>query len=697
MSTSLPVDAVPSVETLEETAHASLLRRLLKNPTGLVSMVFLALVLLVAIFAPWLAPQDPNRASALDILASPSSEHWLGTDGSGHDILSRLIVATRTSVAAALVALVVAAVIGISSGLVAGYYGRKWSGTFSWLASALMALPPIVMLLAARSVLGPSIWGIMVIFGILVAPAFYRVVYGAVTGVRHELYVDAARVFGLSDARIIGRHILSVVRAPAIILAAGVAGVAIAVQAGLDFLGLGDLSKPSWGGMLNDAFANIYTKPINLLWPSLAIGLTCIALALFGNALRDELERSAAADTLTLGSIVPATTQSAADSRWANESPYMQAVYDTLVHLSPTGEPEPWLATEWSLNDDKTVMTLKLRTDVKFTDGTPFNADAAAQNILRFRDGTSPNASNLANVADAKAVDDATLEITLTQPDPALLVYLGQNGGLMESPKQFGAADEQTKPVGSGPYVLDTGKTVVGSKYVYTKNADYWAPDSVYYDNLVITVLADKNTQVNAIKGGQVTGLNVIDQTTLKEIEGAGFRLFPHELDWTGLMLLDRAGSVNEALGKVEVRQAINYAIDRDAMLQAVAQGHGTVTGQIFPETSPGYDPPRRGLPVRPREGQGAAGRRRLPRRLRARHAAAPGGHHDQLRPGQAVPRRRGHHGQLHPAGREHRDQRHPRRQVRRHVLPAADGPDRVAGGELRPHRGGDVQPLPPA
>ena len=97
MSTSLPVDAVPSVETLEETAHASLLRRLLKNPTGLVSMVFLALVLLVAIFAPWLAPQDPNRASALDILASPSSEHWLGTDGSGHDILSRLIVATRSA------------------------------------------------------------------------------------------------------------------------------------------------------------------------------------------------------------------------------------------------------------------------------------------------------------------------------------------------------------------------------------------------------------------------------------------------------------------------------------------------------------------------------------------------------------------------------------------------------------------------
>ena len=150
--------------------------------------------------------------------------------------------------------------------------------------------------------------------------------------------------------------------------------------------------------------------------------------------------------------------------------------------------------------------------------------------------------------------------------------------------------DEQTTPVGTGPYVLDTSKTVVGSKYVYTKNPDYWAPDSVHYDNLVITVLADAQTQVNAIKGGQVNGLNVVDQTTLTQIEGAGFTAYPHELDWTGLMLLDRAGSLNPALAKVEVRQAINYAIDRDAMLKAVAQGHGTVTGQIFPETSPGYD-----------------------------------------------------------------------------------------------------------
>ena len=141
-----------------------------------------------------------------------------------------------------------------------------------------MALPGIVVLLAARAVLGPSMWLSMAIFGVLLSPAFFRLVYASVTAVRNELYVDAARVSGLSDRRIIARHILTVVRAPVIIQAAMVTGIAIAIQAGLDFLGLGDLTIPTWGTMLNDGFANIYTNPLLVLWPSLAIALTCIAL-----------------------------------------------------------------------------------------------------------------------------------------------------------------------------------------------------------------------------------------------------------------------------------------------------------------------------------------------------------------------------------------------------------------------------------
>lgn len=324
-----------------------------------------------------------------------------------------------------------------------------------------------------------------------------------------------------------------------------------------------------------------------------AIGGVALTVALAGcggSDGGDETPGGGGAGTLTLGVTVPATTQAAAEAYWANESPYMQAVYDTLVHLSPTGEPEPWLATEWSYNDDNTVLTLTLRTDVTFTDGTAFDADVAAQNILRFRDGTSQNAANLANVEDATAVDAATLEVTLKQADPALLTYFGQNAGLQASPKTFGAKDEKTNPIGSGPYILDTEKTVVGSRYVYSKNEDYWAPEQQHYDGLVLTVLADATTQVNAIKGGQVNGLNLVDLSTVDQTEAAGFTPFPHELDWTGLLLLDREGTSNPALGEVEVRQAINHAVDRQAMLDAVAKGHGTVTSQVFPAGSAAYD-----------------------------------------------------------------------------------------------------------
>jgi peptide/nickel transport system substrate-binding protein len=174
--------------------------------------------------------------------------------------------------------------------------------------------------------------------------------------------------------------------------------------------------------------------------------------------------------TLTLGVIVPATTFKAADMNFANESPYGQAVYDTLLMADPNGKVGPSLATEWKYNADRTVLTMKLRGDVTFTDGTKFNADAAAQNLVRFRDGASPNKSFLANLKDAKAVDETTVELTLTQPDPGLLNYLTQNAGMMGSPKAFGAADEKTKPVGSGPYILDTGATVIGSSYTFTKN-----------------------------------------------------------------------------------------------------------------------------------------------------------------------------------------------------------------------------------
>ena len=291
MTTTPPPGLGATVDPTRAVVRGHLLGRLLRNPLGMVAVTFLLLIVAAALLAPVLAPLDPDRADVQSILTGPSADHVLGTDGSGRDILSRLLFASRLSLAAAFVVVLVAAVLGVTGGLLAGYYGRWFAAVGRGLTSVLLALPGLVVLLAARTVLGPSLWSTMVVFGVLIAPAFYMLTASSVAAVRDELYVDAARVFGLSDVRILGRHVMVVVRGPVIVLGSTVFGIAISLQAGLDFLGLGDPSKPTWGAMLSSAFESLYSSPIQVLWPSLAIGLTCMALVLLGVALRDELER----------------------------------------------------------------------------------------------------------------------------------------------------------------------------------------------------------------------------------------------------------------------------------------------------------------------------------------------------------------------------------------------------------------------
>ena len=325
-------------------------------------------------------------------------------------------------------------------------------------------------------------------------------------------------------------------------------------------------------------------------WKSLTAAAAILALGLTGCSATSTSTSSGTPTTLTLGVIVPATTFAAADMNFANESPYGQAVYDTLLKEDPSGEVGPGLATKWEYNDTRTVLTLTLRDDVTFTDGTRFDADAAAQNLLRFRDGESPNKSFLASLGDAKAVDATHVELTLTQADPALLHYLTQNAGMQESPKAFANADLKTNPVGSGPYILDTAKTVIGTSYEFTKNPKYWDPTSVHYDKLSLKVFADVTAMLSAVKGGQLNGAKLTVNTNNAEVEAAGYTLNPFELDWTGLIFFDRAGTLNPAFKDVRVRQALNYAIDTKAMLTAVGEGLGTPTTQIFPTSSAAYD-----------------------------------------------------------------------------------------------------------
>ncbi|GLQ08284.1 dipeptide/oligopeptide/nickel ABC transporter ATP-binding protein [Devosia yakushimensis] len=268
-----------------------IVRSVLTNPLGLLAAALLTMVILAAVFAPQIAPFPADELQIFKINAPPGDGYFLGGDGSGRDIFSRLVYGARNTLTGALIAISVAASIGVTSGLFAGYFGGRREVVMSWISDGLMALPSLIVLLAFYQSLGSSIQVSMVIFGVMLAPGFYRLTRNLVNGVKHELYVDAARVSGLSDLRIIVRHILLVIRAPVIIQVSIVAGVSIVIQAGLEFLGLGDPAVPTWGGMLQDAFANMFVVPTAILWPGLAISVTVASFVLLANAIRDRLQQ----------------------------------------------------------------------------------------------------------------------------------------------------------------------------------------------------------------------------------------------------------------------------------------------------------------------------------------------------------------------------------------------------------------------
>ncbi|NEC66181.1 dipeptide/oligopeptide/nickel ABC transporter permease/ATP-binding protein [Streptomyces sp. SID9727] len=269
------------------------LRRVLRNPLGGLSAALLLLIVAAVLLAPVIASQDPGASSLSEAFAGPGGGHPLGMDSAGRDILARVLYGGRNTLGGALLALAIALVLGVPSGLFAGYRGGWFDSAANWTVNLVMALPAMVVLLASRAILGPDVHVLMIVLGVLVAPSFFRLVRGIVANVRGELYVDAAKVSGLSDTRIVARHVLTVVRGPIIIQIALVAGIAIALQAGLEFLGVGSGSSATWGAMLNEAFQNIQRAPRLILWPGLALGLTNCALVLLAGAVRDALEEQA--------------------------------------------------------------------------------------------------------------------------------------------------------------------------------------------------------------------------------------------------------------------------------------------------------------------------------------------------------------------------------------------------------------------
>ncbi len=276
-------------------ARASRLQRwdwLWADTRAKVASAWILVVLVVAVFAPLLAPADPLEQNLRSILAEPSGENLLGTDDIGRDFFSRLLYGARVSMFGAFLAVTVSMILGIPIGLLAGYLGGLVDNVLMRVVDSILGFPAIVLAIGLVAALGPGLTNAMVAVGVTFAPSVARLMRGQVLATKNHLYVDAAEQYGSPSWRTITRHILPNAVQPIIVQAALLLAVAFLAEAALSFLGLGaQPPTPSWGGMLSRSSQYLQVSPaVQLYAPGLAIALTVMAINALGDSLRDSLD-----------------------------------------------------------------------------------------------------------------------------------------------------------------------------------------------------------------------------------------------------------------------------------------------------------------------------------------------------------------------------------------------------------------------
>jgi peptide/nickel transport system permease protein len=266
-------------------------RRLARNELTVAGAIILALVLLAAIFAPYLSPHDPLAMSPSQLLQPPSAEHLMGTDELGRDVLSRVIWGARISLYVGVISVTMAVVLGVTLGLLAGYHGGVLDDAINRVLDVVFAFPTILLALGIVGMLGSSLTNSMIAIGLIYTPVYARLARGTTLAVKQREFVEAAIVCGARSFRIILRHILPNVMAPLIIQTSLSLSLAILAEASLSFLGLGTQPPdPSWGTMVNTGQALIELSPWPVVFPGLAIVLAVLAFNLIGDGLRDALD-----------------------------------------------------------------------------------------------------------------------------------------------------------------------------------------------------------------------------------------------------------------------------------------------------------------------------------------------------------------------------------------------------------------------
>jgi peptide/nickel transport system permease protein len=262
------------------------------NPLAAIGVVLILIFLTFALFAPWIAPQDPAAINLPDRLSPPSRAHWCGTDELGRDILSRVIYGARISVLVGASVVATSLALGLIIGSIAGYYGGGIDRFFNVVVmNAFLSFPGILLAIAFVAFRGPGIFNLVLALSLGGWVGYARLVRGQVLAAREREFVEAARALGASDLRIVVRHILPNIIQPVVVQSAiGMAG-AILAEATMSFLGLG-VPPPtaSWGTMLNDGRAHLFDAPHLVLFPALAVMLAVLSFNFIGDALRDYLD-----------------------------------------------------------------------------------------------------------------------------------------------------------------------------------------------------------------------------------------------------------------------------------------------------------------------------------------------------------------------------------------------------------------------
>ena len=263
-------------------------RRLRRNPGSMLGLVLLLIVVALSLLAPVLTPYDPVEIVAGDRLQPPSAEHWFGTDSFGRDIYTRVLYGGQISLRVGIIAVGIAALLGVTSGMLAGYFGGWTDSVIMRTADITLAFPGILLALVVIAVLGPSLFNAMIAVGIAAAPTYARVARGMVLKVKNEPYIESAICVGAPAHSVLLRHILPNILGSLVVVATlGVAGAIIA-GAALSFLGLGaQPPTPEWGAMLNAGQKFIRQAWWLTVFPGLGIFLTVLAINLIGDALSD--------------------------------------------------------------------------------------------------------------------------------------------------------------------------------------------------------------------------------------------------------------------------------------------------------------------------------------------------------------------------------------------------------------------------